>query len=765
MNISPRLLLPALALLTLGLPSHAAILSVGSDAGCSHGSVQSAIDALPSGGTHEIHIRTGSYSEQAITISARSVAIIGGYANCGDAAPSGLTTLSGQGGGPDSVITMGGANNAIVLQSLVLIRGDEVSDGHGGGIDFRGSGVLTLRNVGIAQNYAGYGGGISFVGSGGVAELHLEGDTVIQFNQAQYSGGGIRMEGDAHLYALHDRTMIANNEAIGINPATSQPQYGYGGGILLLAPASAHIGSPGYGNSGVINNNKARYGGGLAVYADGDTEYQNWAYLFTTDAARPIRIHDNAATQTGGGIYLFCDWEFFDGGSYASVFAWDLLLERNTAQNGSAVYMDMDGEDAGRLFMNVDIGEIVRPVEQGAVPCNLGAACSGVLDNVAENGNGQPTDGAAILMQDGGELRLDRVRVTGNMGTQALRSFGWSDLYNVEFSGNATTGPLLRQEERGRLLVENTTIAGNGIGAGHVISTAGDLRFRRSVLWQPGKTSLSRSGGDLDVGDLVVSERTSLDGGNTPYVLEADPRFVDPDHGNLHLQASSPAVDYASTGGGLDLDGNVRGVDLPITYNLFGAGDLGAYERPALLPLVRNGDLDADARLWTDLVPGGSSWTADQNGAGPAGSGSIRVDLSNIPQTRMTLRSQCIQLPGPGRYLLNGWGRAGAGPLVNRDYTLLHWELRHDGGGGCNGGPAVASGDHGLGSSSSWSRPGNPAVIDVSPSGWTWQSSINVMMVVIDNGITAPPRVTGWFDGITLDVEGSDAIFADDFEP
>ena len=37
-------------------------------------------------------------------------------------------------------------------------------------------------------------------------------------------------------------------------------------------------------------------------------------------------------------------------------------------------------------------------------------------------------------------------------------------------------------------------------------------------------------------------------------------------------------------------------------------------------------------------------------------------------------------------------------------------------------------------------------------------------MVVIDNGITAPPRVTGWFDGITLDVEAGDVIFADDFE-
>lgn len=746
-------------------PTHADILSVGGDAGCSHNTVQAAINALPAGGTHEIRVRTGSYSNQAININGRRLTLRGGYTNCGDATPAGLSTLSGQGGGADSVITIGGSGNDIALQNLSLIRGDEVFDGYGGGIDFRGSGYLTLRNVAVTQNYAGYGGGISFVGSGGRAELRLEQDTVIQLNQAQYSGGGIRMEGDAHLFALNDRTMIASNEAIGINPVTNQPQYGYGGGILLLAPARAHIGSPGYVNSGVINNNTARYGGGLAIYADGDTEYQNWAFLFTTDAGRPLRIHDNKARNTGGGIYVFCDWNLLSGGSFAAAYAYDLVLEGNTAQNGSAVYLDMDGESSGRFFLNFESGEIVRPVEHGAVPCTLGAACSGIVDNLAQTIDGQATDGATVLIQDGGWLDVDRLRIVGNAGTQALRSFGGSYLSNALIAGNAATGPLLRQEDGGLLHLENTTIAGNAIGAAHVISTADDLSLRRSVLWQPGKTSLTQSGGTREVRDLVVSERHSLDGGNSPYVITADPRFVDAERNDFHLRAASPAVDYSSTGDGPDLDGHPRGVDLPVTYNLMGAGDLGAYERQTLLPLVYNGDLDLDDRLWNDIVPGASTWTAEQNATGAAGSGSIAVDQSNIAQPRVTVRSQCVHLPGPGRYLLNGWGRSGFGPVINRDRTLLHWQLRHDGGESCNAGPPTASGDHTLSVSPTWTRPAQPAVIELSPADWTWQSSLTVMMVVVDNGITAPPRVTGGFDGITLEVEPSDVIFADDFDP
>jgi len=37
-------------------------------------------------------------------------------------------------------------------------------------------------------------------------------------------------------------------------------------------------------------------------------------------------------------------------------------------------------------------------------------------------------------------------------------------------------------------------------------------------------------------------------------------------------------------------------------------------------------------------------------------------------------------------------------------------------------------------------------------------------LVVVDRGLTQPGSVTGWFDDITLDVAGSDRIFANGFD-
>lgn len=78
----------------------------------------------------------------------------------------------------------------------------------------------------------------------------------------------------------------------------------------------------------------------------------------------------------------------------------------------------------------------------------------------------------------------------------------------------------------------------------------------------------------------MVSERTSVDGGNTPHVIVQDPRFVDPAHGDYSLIAGSPAVDYSVSvaGDSTDLYGSPRDVDLPIVTNFF-TRDLGAIER------------------------------------------------------------------------------------------------------------------------------------------------------------------------------------------
>lgn len=96
---------------------------------------------------------------------------------------------------------------------------------------------------------------------------------------------------------------------------------------------------------------------------------------------------------------------------------------------------------------------------------------------------------------------------------------------------------------------------------------------------------------------------------------------------------------------------------------------------------------------------------------------------------------------------------------------LLHRELCRNGLEAGNVGPPHISGDHFLSASAGLVRPVTPATIEISEADCTSTSSITIQLAVIDNGITFPPAVTGWFDGVTLDIEGDDTIFADDFEP
>ena len=127
--------------------------------------------------------------------------------------------------------------------------------------------------------------------------------------------------------------------------------------------------------------------------------------------------------------------------------------------------------------------------------------------------------------------------------------------------------------------------------------------------------------------------------------------------------------------------------------------------------------------------------------------------------------SQCIHLPGPGVYALNGWGRAGAGGTGNRDYVYLHWELRRFGGEACNQGLADAAGDHFLSNSSNWQHPAHPSLIVVPAVDWTYTSSILVTHVVNEFGTTSPPNTIGWADGVTLTVFGDDTLFRTGFDP
>ncbi len=505
-----------------------------------------------------------------------------------------LVTIDGSASNAFSVLSITGANN-ITLRYLT-IKGATAS-GDGGGIHFEGTGSLTIDTSSIILNQAGYGAGINFNGTGTAgtdppATLTLDTNTLILNNTANTSGGGIRIEGDARLFALQPQTLIAFNHAPG----------GYGGGIEMLRDASAVIGSPGYNGAPVIEYNDAKYGGGLAMLAQ-QKNYASgqFAYLFSTDPAAPTGIADNTAANTGGGVYL----KPYNGTGlgFVTFCAADFRINDNIAQEGSAIYADEDhslGSGYVGSFVDLDAisGDDCDPAYSGIDPSNYGArGCSGradcnvINDNIAEDATSNPTTGATVMVQSSGVLRAHRVILSGNHGGAVIREVTDDNTYvhldNCLLADNMLSGPLLDAYTQGSLdiystlEVDNCTLAGNTLGSGAVIhDNVGVIALSDSIIDQPGHVSLSLDEFGRTVNYLLSNDTSTLP--TQSGIVQGEPTFVDAAASDYHLQPISLGVDFAPAAGGTDLDGRPRDVDLPSVPNVYGPRDLGAYERQNL---------------------------------------------------------------------------------------------------------------------------------------------------------------------------------------
>jgi predicted outer membrane repeat protein len=455
-------------------------------------------------------------------------------------------------------------------------------DHSGGGIYFGGFGSLELANTVVSNNQAGYGGGIDMSPSGGHADLTLDGDTLILENTALVSGGGIRIEGDTRLNALKPNTLIEGNHAQG----------GYGGGIEVIGPASAAIGSPGYGTLGVIYFNDAQYGGGIAVLAQRDGSGTAYVDLFTTDPLNPVQISSNSASIRGGAIYMQPFTQHVpDDEGLATVCASDFRIDDNIAPEGAAVYADFDSDVSGRnigssLYLNEsdECGETMN----GAVACAPGVPCNEMAQNTAEDDSGQPTDGAVILLDSTSSLNANRFILRGNMAAYGINfvganenGYGNGGMANCLIADNHTQHELigLRRTESTTFAVGRCTLANNTIDNGYALyaNENATFSFANNIVDMPGVLTLDYTGapGNLNLGYILSNDISTLP---VDTVIQGEPTFVDAANGDYHLQPTSLGVDFAPGVGGLDLDRSTRTVDLPDVPNVYGPLDLGAYE-------------------------------------------------------------------------------------------------------------------------------------------------------------------------------------------
>jgi len=589
------------------LPLH---YRVGADPqACQYGDIQSAIDAVGECPTIIDITREHLYTHQHLGIADKANLTLQGWGDgvtCADVpgpftfppyappeATAPLVTITGSSDGGGSVLYVTGTTH-LSVRNLTISGGLTCSGCSGGGIYFSGQGSLALTRSTISFNESGYGAGIEVDGSSGPATLALGSDTLVLSNTADTSGGGLRIEGDARLYALERNTLVAYNHA----------PNGYGGGLEVLGPARADIGSSGYNGLGVIYGNDAAYGGGVDILNFGDSA-EAIVRVFTTDPAQPVQIAQNFASHTGGAFYLRPYEALGSAGGGAVLCAYDFRIEGNAAQEGAAIYADADydgfgnplggavafnanpapyNDPAGRPCVKTE-----PPTALGAVACAADSPCNTLAANKTEDAGGNPTGGSIILMQNAAQLVGDRVNIRHNTGAHLLRQIGDIDigppgatLTNCLLADNTLSGEVIAQTdgEDSVVTLASCTIAGNSIGAPYAFLAPGALGLYDSIIDQPGRATadpaISSSGSAQNV---LSNDRSTLP--DRPDIREGEPSFVDAVHGDYHLTHASLGVDFAQPNTytpHADLDRKPRVVDLVNVPDQYGPMDLGAYE-------------------------------------------------------------------------------------------------------------------------------------------------------------------------------------------
>ena len=532
-----------LPLLLAGGSAHAAIFTVGTGTGCSHGTIQAAINAAnASAGADTVRLtRSLTYEpESNSVVTSQDLNIVGGFATCQQAASDGIKTVVSGGlnnGGPVFSITANGS-------AIIKLRHLDIMRAQARGIAFSGNGILQVIESTIELNR---GGGISAHATGSNAELVIDTGTLITYNgSTQFYGGGVYLTGPIEMTMTAPETMIAFNSA-----------GGDGGGLYIGPGAYAYIGSPGWsGLPAIYANDAAATGGG--VYNGGTLK------LFSTDPSQPVGVVGNSSSW-GGGIE-----------SLGTTCAWDARIDDNTASGrGGAMHV------SGALIMNRD-GFLECVPHPAAQHCAAGAACTSISGNVAQNEDGSPADTGALHFDDG-YMSARNLRMQDNSGTYTLYGLDSDiNLHECLITDNLASSMLLVAEGSATignaLLVDSCTLSHNAIGSTVVYST-NYLWLASSIIDQPGRGITYLGSAGMLAGHLVVAETAGLPA--SPTILQADPKFIAPAARDYRLYFLSPAVDFAPAGGftDFDIDGNPRNVDLVSQGNNYGPRDVGAYER------------------------------------------------------------------------------------------------------------------------------------------------------------------------------------------
>lgn len=587
----PMVLSTLLALASI-TPAGAAIFSVGSGAGCTHTTLQAAIDAAQTtpGGPDRIKLPAGELLLTApVTVfdPDSDLSLEGGYTTCTAGSPAlGSRTVLRQTAANTEVLYVANAainpRRYVNLRRLTLTGGNlPASDGYGGGgarVWYRATLILDQQSH-IQGNSAGNGGGVALNGSS---------------------------TGSPELF-------VTNGSSITNNTATGSALLGNGGGVYVRSFGAVRL-----INGEISENHARRHGGGVALNGQGTALHLNPPA--EPDVDSPIIMSANVAGQE-----TFSPSEGFGGAIYSLFGRIDItaptgfnqfttFLSDNRANYGGAIYVSngtgpvvyvdlrntvVAGNTAhgkgGAFYSRNQVQWLIGHSANDACPL-AGARfpCSLIVNNQALNQTtpGSPGGGVGYIENEAGytggifrfqrTLFLDNDDVNGQIAV--AMAFGESVLQfdRSIFIGNragASSGVLLANAPGVDTRFVFNTVLGNDVDEMFFIN-GGRLTTQGSILWDPGTPIWTAVNGAsmLHNACLIAHSASGLPGGVTVLEPELDARYAP--------RGGSPAIDYCDELGLVppaDLYGQDSDYDASGVPAIYGNHDLGAVENRDIL--------------------------------------------------------------------------------------------------------------------------------------------------------------------------------------
>jgi predicted outer membrane repeat protein len=476
--------------------------------------------------------------------------------------------------------------------------------------------VLTLTTSSFHGNLASQGGGIWASAEAGQLDVTLSQDT-FSSNQATVDQGGA-----IAIFSLPPglvRTQIGHatftgnvaNDSAGAVSQVNGPlaisdsqfynnssQIGNGGALDASGPVTATV-----TNTSFMTNTAASQGGAVSIRG---TLVMTGGTLAGNEVVNTSAPPDFA--PVGGGVYVSGTAAITNSQFLTNTALAFGLLSNNLAEGGGLMAQGSLSLSGGMFQGNT--------AEHGGGLAVVGSATilsSQFQDNNAGSGGGVFADGDLSLissrlihntaeesltngLSQGGGVRLQH----GGLGDKISNNLFQDNLALPSSIGFPVHGGAVSLDGFLTSINDNTIVDSslNGAPAVSVTGTTTDLvndiitSHTVGIESLGGQTFVDR---DLFSGDTLTATGVISDLGHSRV---ADPRFVDPAHGDDHLRLNSPAIDAGDNTFVLapittDLDGNPRFVDVPFVPDT-GAGappivDIGAFEASSLnvfLPLT-----------------------------------------------------------------------------------------------------------------------------------------------------------------------------------